>query len=199
MATPKFDFLSIELALRLNDKVATATADGKTIKKADRENYINKAMLTLFNKYWNKPNEMAMIFPELMKTFEGTTSSTGVYQLASPNKDIYFIFETYINGKQTIIKPADMYLAIKNEAFYYQKPTADKPYLVQIADELRFLPESIGVKSFIATGIKQPINPATGGFLIIGGSYDVPFKEHWLTAILDIAELLFRQDAGQNL
>lgn len=88
MASPKFDAISVQFSKKIADTVATAATAGTILTVAERETYINLALNEVFRKYWagvqGDSKKFLEIFPELLRSFQITTISTGTFNLALP-------------------------------------------------------------------------------------------------------------------
>jgi len=204
MATPKFDRISVEFAQRISDPVTTAATAGNVLTADQRTSYVNKALHKLVNDVktglQGNLERFADIFPELVDNRVITLTAGSIYVLANPNLDflglIALTFTT--NSVPAEILPASRYGVVAGAKIPQMAGTAAKPIIIELNKTLYAFPAA----SFVSAGatitiIKQPLNPTDGSFLTQGGTYDSPFYDTWNSKIAEIAEQLWRIDAGE--
>lgn len=85
MATNLFDEISIEVSRRIGDPVSSASGAGKVLTAAERNAYVNKALLEYFNRNWQAARgsvkEFLSVFPELLVINSITTDSNGEFNI----------------------------------------------------------------------------------------------------------------------
>lgn len=202
MSTPNFDLISLELAQRINDSVVAANNDGTTLTADQRTSFVNKALHKLFNDMWigvrGDKKKFLEIFPELSSDNLITTTSAGIYTVASPILDFFTIIDGLKSSGNIYIPAIDDYYwnVVKsgmNEDYTY---TANEPAVIEHNRILNFFPASdYNAKAVTINYIKMPLDPLTGGFLTQGGATDSPYYPHWNSKIAEIAEELFRISA----
>ena len=202
MSTINFDRISIELAQRINDPVATAATDGNILTADLRTSFVNKALHKLFNDMWvavqGDKKKFVEIFPEMTADNLIITDSNGLFTVASPILNFFTIIDGLKVTGNIYIPAIDDYFwnIVKsgaNEDYVY---TAAEPAVIEHNRILYFFPASdYASKSIAINYIKMPLDPATGAFLTQGGTTDSPFYPHWNSRIAEIAEELFRISA----
>lgn len=211
----KLNRISQEFGQRINDGFNSTgvpiagDTDGIILTASQRMNYINKAMLKLFNDFWvqvqGEKKIFAQIFPELVQVRTVLTSSTSSYIVSTPNLDYFQLIEATINGTQAAVLPSHLYQTVKSGNTPQIKGDTNNPVCIEIGRTIYFLPDGSAFRGqqAIFTILRLPIN---GGAIGAGGSFlamdaaiseDSPFYDQWNTTIAEYAEKLFRIDAKE--
>ncbi len=200
MATPKFDKISVEVSRRVGDPVVSAPTAGTFMTAAERNAYVSKALMKLFNEVWASVggNNSAFIelFPELMRDDTITTTPGGEYTPSAGNGDAYF-FKIIDGAKSsTYIKALDkvLYRTVKLGVSDLYTPSSTNLFVFEIEGVLKFLPaSSFNAQSVDISFIRQPIQ-SDGNFIVQSSGEDSPFYDQWNSKIAEIAELLIKTD-----
>lgn len=194
MATPKLDRIITEFANRIG---SPATFDngvlqnGSLLKAYEIVSYVNKALFKLFNEIW--ANNQFDKFPELLSPPREIDVTGGIYNIASPNLNMFKIFNCYTGTHIVKIWPEDKFAIAKLKTNRHYISDENNPAVIQLNSSLHFFPSTI-TKAFIIYLI-APLNPENGNFLDQNGAYDSPFSDQWNSKIAEIAEQLYRTDA----
>lgn len=207
MATPKLDKISVELSRRIADPVASAGTNGEVLTATDRTSYINKAMFKLINDYWiqfgGDVKRFAQMFPELIAFEEITLNANGQYDInaSSDIRDFFELVDAYNYADVIYIAKVPNYLF--NIVVTGDNPdyTADEnePLCINLEGVLYFFPSANYAGAIVRIiYLKLPVDPTNGNLLTQGGTYDIPFYDHWNSTIASIAEQLWRIDAQED-
>ena len=212
MATQKIDRLCADFLKRVPDQfrspftpgLGQTMPDGHLLKAEVILDYINKAMMELFNDMWQsagaKVEKFISIFPELVKMSNPVPFENGNYTIASPYKDFYKLIGAIVDGTNKFIKVKPEYLYtvyLSGEYGDILKPTADDPVIIQIHDMLSIFPQDLSSQIKFQY-IKVPLNSSTGALLEQNGSEDSPYFEHWHEAIVSRAYLKYLQVTNET-
>jgi len=191
--------MSIALAQRIADAVATATTDGNTLTALARISYLNRAMFKIIDDFWQQlagdKDKFASIFPELVSTPQALTLTNGVYTIASPLLDFFVLHQAYTATAVIRVYPPKYYENLVIGNLPQIVASAASPAVVQLGTTLNFFPTAT-VPSIVY--LRQPLDPTTGAYLSQNGNYDSPFLEHWNDFIVSTAQQLFELDAQNN-
>ena len=210
MATPRIDHIASEFLKRIPDEFKKSFTpgtgkmpDGYVLTAEQTEDYVNRAMLKLFNMIWNntggKIDLFIRILPEMVKFSDELQLTNGNYTIKNP----------YLNFKQIIgaVKSTDnsfikvwftsKYTIALSGNYAQYTATESKPAIIQVNDLLAVFPQDSSFKIKIHY-VAVPVNPNTGLQLKQNGDYDSPFKDDWNTRIADIAEELYLKDSYQT-
>lgn len=205
MASPLFDSISMRLAKRISDPVASAATNGTILTAAARDEYINKAMMEIIRKYWElvkgDTQTFIEIFPELVKTATFNTTAGGTLVISTSTFKNFFKIINAIKGTTVYIKslPKHLYTVVKTGRFDDVAPDSDNPVVFEIEGTLVFFPSAdFNVQSVTAFFLTLPLD-TSGGTLYNGhATVDSPFLPIWNEEIAQIAEELFRQDTQRG-
>ena len=200
MATPKFDRISVELSRRLNDPVVAATSNGSNITAIQRNEFVNMALMELFNLKWQQHGgdieNFTKEFPELIVTRLASLSSSS-YTIVNPNLDFRALVSIVVDSKFATIRPAHLKNTVASGAVAQMAGSATNPTEIYSRGKIYVYPTA----TFIAQGftmdiIRAPLEPTTGEYLAQGGSTDSPYNPEWENTIVEIAVQLFDKDKG---
>jgi len=191
--------MSLSLAQRIADAVATTTTDGSILTALARISYLNRAMFKIINDIWQQlsgdKDKFAAMFPELVSTPQVLALSSGVYTIASPLLDFFVLHQAYTATTVIRVYPPKYYENLMIGNLPQISADANNPAVVQLGTSLNFFPTAT-VPSIIY--LRQPLDPTTGAYLSQNGNYDSPFLEHWNDFIVSTAQQLFELDAQNN-
>lgn len=223
MPTPKIDALCVEFIKRIPDQLQAnfvigteALPDGYNITAVTIVDYVNRAMINLFNTKWQltegNKQKFISIFPELLGQSERV--ETPVYEIVSPYKDFHTLFsaigteviddasgdesgEEYTLTNYFKIRSEIEYTLFKSGKYKRYEPTETDAVIIQIKNNLEVFPTSL-VSGMVFFYIKKPIDPETGLAFVQNGDNDSPFREDWHKEIIDIAYSLFLAETKQT-
>lgn len=189
---------------------------------AEIESYVHRAGQQYFDNAWkiSQPeNEMPgslshkkkflNVFPELFK-FRSITltyaSAVSRVDLTTVYNDVFEILDSVKSGGGGLIdvwdasKLAD---AIAEADPFYSPPrvTSSTPGMILSHPYLYGFPNDIadpGGYTFTLNYIQNIKDPITGDILRSGGTYDIPYSEHHLDAIAEIAAAIYKKDDFQE-
>jgi hypothetical protein len=211
--TPKFDRIAISFVKKIPTAFKTVFTPGIDMPDANLftkeiiADYINRAMMKLFNQYWQQTagnfQAFLAVFPELVKfsgELEGSEGFAGtVYQVAAPYFDFCRIVGA-IGPNNQFIKVWDetkFTLAISGQYTEYTATTSN-PAIIQIHGMLFVFPQTLNDFNFKIQYIKYPIDPATGGPLVQNGNEDSPFGDQWNDIIAELAYALYLEESFET-
>lgn len=189
---------------------------------AEIESYLHRAGQLYFDSAWkaaqpenevpgsvSHKNKFLNMFPELFK-FRSITlayaSSVSRVDLSTVYNDVFEILDSVKSGGGGIIevwsqsKLADC-IAAADPFYSPPRVTSAAPGMILSHPYIYGFPNDIanpGGYTFTLNYIQNNKNPITGDILRSGGTYDIPFSEHHLDAIADIAVKIYRQDDFQE-
>lgn len=205
MATPKFDRMSVALSRLIADPVSAAGDAGSVLTANERNLYISRAMLLLFNEIWVKSGGDVFLFagicPELLREQAVTTTSGGTYSIigGSNMRDYYAMVSGIISTTYIGLKPAGWLHLYKSSYNADIIPTAADPVMIEAEGIVYFFPAaSFNAQSVTLQFVKQPVEPSNGNLLSQNGTTDSPFKDHWEDKIINIAQQLFLKEAQET-
>ena len=189
---------------------------------AEIESYIHRAGQIYFDTAWKAAqpeNEMPgsishkkkflNMFPELFK-FRGITftylTATSYVDVTTLYNDIFEILDSVKQGGGGIIEvwdPSKLADCIAEADPFYSPPrvTSSNPGMILSHPRIYAFPNDIantGGYTITINYIQNIKNPISGDILRSGGSYDIPYSEHHLDAIAEIAAKIYRQDDFQE-
>lgn len=204
MATIKFDSIAtnfIKLIPTTFKSTFTpgggAMPDSYALLAAQISDYVNRAMMKLFNDEWARlggdTKAFTKVFPELQDISGAVSLDAGNYTIANP----YLNFKKLIgctkqDGNYIEIWPDYIYAYAKAGKYQYVA-TTDNPSIIQINNLLAIFPQSSSF-SIIFQYIKLPLDKTTGNPLTQNGSNDSPFSYEWNERIAQIAYELYLQE-----
>jgi len=204
IAAVKIGAMCLELSRRINDPVAAVDTDGETLSATERAMYISKAMLKLFNSYWDAvkgdPKLFMQIFPELATRVSGVNLTSSAFSLEATGYYHHFLIVSgSANGKLLEMRPPHLLDAVISGPSQI-KGTADYPVGIFINRTLTVYPTAIFTNQALTyVAIKIPVISTTGLPLDgVSAGEDSPFAQHWNDKIVTIAYNLFRDEAKLN-
>lgn len=210
MATPRFDTICQEFLKRVPDNFKTAFTpgggalpDGYVLEATQIKDYVNRALLKLFNLYWEQTKGnyklFMKIFPELVKFSDAVSLSSGNYDVANPYLDFKALVGAVESSENTFIKVwhPDRYTIALSEEYPQYTASAENPAIIQVNKKLAVFPQS-STFDIKFQYIKIPVDPTTGNPLTQNGSYDSPFMDDWNTQIIDLAEEIYLIESHQT-
>jgi len=226
MATPKLNRLAIAFMQRIQDPItesAGVITAGQLIRSvAEIESYVHRAGQIFFNGAWNAAqpenespgsmshkNKFLNMFPELFK-FRSITltyaSAVSRVDISTVYNDIFEILDSVKQGGGGLIEvwdPSKLADCIAESDPFYSPPRVNSstpgmilshPYIYGFPNDLA----DPGGYTFTLNYIQNNKNPITGAILVSGGTYDVPFSEHHIDAIAEIAVGIYKKDDFQE-
>ena len=204
MATPKFDLISVEFSRRINDPVTAAANAGKVLRADERTAYVNKALFKYQHDIWMQlggdVKKFIQVFPELVVIRTVLIGASAHYTIANPNLDFFALVSGKLatSGKYVNAAPKEKYQIFTSGFNPTFAPTADYPQMVELSGTIYMFPTTIVSTNLEIAFISLPVNPTDGAFLTQAGMYDSPFYDLHNSAIVDIAEELYRIDTAQS-
>ncbi|OIO19440.1 MAG: hypothetical protein AUJ54_06630 [Ignavibacteria bacterium CG1_02_37_35] len=204
MATPKFDRISVEFSRRINDPVAAADNAGKVLSADERTAYVNKALFKYQHDIWMQlggdVKKFIQVFPELVVIRTVLIGASARYTIANPNLDFFALVSGKLatSGKYVNAAPKEKYQIFTSGFNPTFAPSTDYPQMVELSGTIYMFPTSIVSTNLEIAFISLPVNPTDGAFLTQAGAYDSPFYDLHNSAIVDIAEELYRIDTAQS-
>jgi hypothetical protein len=213
--TPKLDSIAIEFVKRIPTSFKSTFTpnmimpDTYFMPALQVVDYINRAMMALFNDYWQSvkgdASMFARIFPELVRYTPQIRITNGLYVIAAPYLDFKKIIgglaQGSINSNYFIKVWDDTKLTIALSGLYdVYTTTSNKPAMIQMNNSFYLFPDALesSVNNINLHYIGIPVNPVTGSALVQNDNYDSPFSAEWNSVIADHAEQLFLQDSYQT-
>ena len=200
MATPILDQISIDLAYKLQDPVATGSSDGIRLSAGERFRYIIRAYRRLLRMVMVLyPDLMQRIFHDFYVEKTGTSNGSGVISLGSTNwSEIFEVFckepadEDYVRAN--FISPED-YLKVKLEenAFFTPSLNTDQYFWTRRSSDVHLLP-AVTLAFQLTYRPDKAKDVEDGGQ---GGATDIDISTEYLDMLLSLASAEAYMDIGQ--
>ena len=172
-------------------------------------NYVNNAMMKLFNDKWGEvkgdKQSFVNMFPELVETkapaFVKEDVSVPRYSYVSltntalPLANLYSVL--YANYTTTFIENASPDMLFALEMGTVSLASITSPLIVQGRGNLYIFPALSSSLAVTVNYIKLP-KKADGNFITQNGDTDSPFDDSWNTVIADIATQMFIAESQNN-
>jgi hypothetical protein len=203
MPSPRFDALNVYFSKKIGDPVASAATTTPTSGLTDdeRDVYLNRAMMKLFNMKWNEVlgdvEKFIQLFPELYIPMPLTANSGGVVAPGLPSG--YLNYKRPVEGylpSGTRIKFVEniLYPTVRNSKHKHYLPSTTNLFGFEIGGNFEFFPKApFNSQTFTIMIIKLPLQ-STGAVFTNGGAEDIPFYPDWDELIVETALQIWRED-----
>lgn len=148
MATPKWGQLHIRLAARARDAVASASLDGGSLKKLDRDAYLNfayqKYVALFYQVYMNDFEKIESAMQALVRAGTASITSVGTIGSAGLPADYGFYLKMTRSGVDYVKRiTAEEYVDIKNGKDLLRIASTGAQYALPESQQIRILPATV--------------------------------------------------------
>lgn len=209
--TKRFDKICIAFVQKIPTSFKTTFTPGMLmpdtylLTKDIIADFVNAALLKLFNQFWQASagdyQKFMGLFPELVRLSDPVSAVSGSQGWSYPIDNPYLDFEKAIGG----LGPSNKFIKLWDESKFtiamsgiYPEytPTDSNPAIIGIHKEMFIFPQK--AYTFKLQYIALPLDPTTGDSLIQNGDYDSPFTDQWNAQIADMAYDLYLEETQET-